>query len=97
MSQENEVALTPVPEARVEVLPAKPQRRIWPLVGAGLVWAVRELLPEILAVWQAARNKTAQQAGLAQDVAEYLTPASQPLASGVFANRRGRRLRRGRA
>lgn len=97
MSQENEMALTPVPEARVAVLPAQPQRRIWPLVGAALVWAARELLPEILAAWQAARNKTAQQAGLAQDVADSLTPASRPLASGVFANRRGRRLRRGRA
>jgi len=94
MSQENETALEPVPQARVEVLPAKPQRsRLWPLVDAGLVWAVCELLPEILAVWQAARNKTAQPLNLVPDA------ASQPVSANrtAAARLRGRRFRRGRA
>ncbi|MGQ9491846.1 MAG: indolepyruvate ferredoxin oxidoreductase subunit alpha [Anaerolineae bacterium] len=40
----------------VELLPAEAQRsRIWPLVGGALVWAARELLPEILAAWRTSR------------------------------------------
>lgn len=35
--------------------PAWQPRPVWPLVGATLIWAVRELLPEILAAWQASR------------------------------------------
>lgn len=46
-----------------EVLPAEPQRRsVWPLVGAGLIWAARELLPEALAAWRASRAKRSQSA-----------------------------------
>ncbi len=46
-----------------KVLPAEPQRRsVWPLVGAGLIWAARELLPEVLAAWRAARAGSLQPA-----------------------------------
>lgn len=42
------------PEA--EVLPAASWRtRLWPMVGGALVWAARELLPEVIATWQASR------------------------------------------
>lgn len=38
----------------VALLPAEAQRsRIWPLVGGALVWAARELLPEVLTAWRA--------------------------------------------
>jgi hypothetical protein len=87
MSQENEMALTPVPEARVEVLPADPQRRIWPLVGAALVWTVRELLPELLAAWQASHSRTTQPVSLTPDVTTSL----------ISASHHGHRFRRGRA
>lgn len=88
MSQENEMTLTPVPEARVEVLPAEPRRsRVWPLIGAGLVWAVRELLPEILAAWQASRSRTTQPVNLTPDVTTTLVSAAP----------HGHRFRRGRA
>ncbi len=40
----------------VEVLPAASQRsRFWPAVGGALVWAARELLPEVLAAWHSYR------------------------------------------
>ncbi len=46
-----------------EVLPAEPQRRsVWPLVGAGLIWAARELLQEVLAAWRASRAGVSQSA-----------------------------------
>jgi len=41
----------------VEVLPARPRHsRIWPVIGGALVWAARELLPEVIAAWQASRT-----------------------------------------
>lgn len=40
----------------VELLPAQTRRgRIWPLVGGALIWAARELLPEVLAAWRVSR------------------------------------------
>lgn len=49
----DEMSLEPVPRPRVEVLPPEPRRsRVWPMVGAALVWAARELLPELLTIRQ---------------------------------------------
>ncbi|MGC8780247.1 MAG: indolepyruvate ferredoxin oxidoreductase subunit alpha [Anaerolineae bacterium] len=45
------------PRSEVEVLPAEARRsRIWPLVGSALVWAARELLPEVVAALRASRG-----------------------------------------
>lgn len=45
----------------VEVLPAEPRRsRFWPMVGGALVWAARELLPEVIAAWRTPRAKELQ-------------------------------------
>lgn len=42
--------------AGVELLPAEPRRgRFWRLVGGALVWAARELLPEVLTAWRSSR------------------------------------------
>lgn len=44
-----------------EVLPARPRLgRFWPLIGSALVWTARELLPEVLAAWRAARSENLQ-------------------------------------
>ena len=40
----------------IEVLPATSRRsRLWPAVGGALVWAARELLPEVIAAWRTPR------------------------------------------
>jgi ferredoxin len=42
--------------AEVEIMPAASRlHRFWPLVGSGLVWASRELLPGVISAWQASR------------------------------------------
>jgi hypothetical protein len=88
MSQVSGSALEPVPQARVEVLPAEPHHsRIWPAVGSMLIWAARELLPELLAIWQASRSKVILPA---RETAPLPQVASQP-------SRIGHRHRRGRA
>lgn len=39
-----------------EVLPIERRpSRVWPLVGSALLWATRELLPEVLRVWRTRR------------------------------------------
>ncbi|OQA47146.1 MAG: hypothetical protein BWY52_00333 [Chloroflexi bacterium ADurb.Bin325] len=87
MSQEDETALVPAARPRGEVLPAAPRlSRLWPLAGAALIWAARELLPEILAAWQAARSRTVQPVGLTPDAAAPLPPADR----GGYRFRRGR-------
>lgn len=72
-----------------ELLPAETQRsRIWPLVGGALIWAARELLPEVLAAWRASRANASQPIGR----------KSSPLGVAVFGHRRsGHRHRRGHA
>ncbi len=87
MFEGSEPALEPVSPARIEVLPAEPQRRIWPVVGTALVWAARELLPEILAAWQASHVRITQPVSRLPD-------ATPPL---VSAAPHGHRFRRGRA
>lgn len=45
------------PQSEVEILPAETRRsRIWPLVGPALVWAARELLPEVVAALRPSRD-----------------------------------------
>ena len=54
MTSAEAVSLTHQPDA--QVLPAEPQRRrFWPMVGGALVWAARELLPEVLTAWRSSR------------------------------------------
>ena len=46
---------------QIEVLPAAPRRsRLWPAVGGALVWAARELLPEVIAAWRTSRMRVVQ-------------------------------------
>lgn len=88
MSQLSGSALEPVSQARVEVLPAESRHtRIWPVVGSALIWAARELLPELLAIWQASRSGVIQPA---RQTAPLPQVASQP-------SRIGHRHRWGRA
>jgi len=48
----------------VELLPAEPRgSRIWPLVGGALVWAARELLPEVLEALRASRGTISSATG----------------------------------
>jgi len=46
----------------VEVLPAtsRSQTRFWAMVGNALVWAARELLPEVIAAWRTSRPEVTQ-------------------------------------
>lgn len=47
----------------LDLLPAEPRRnRFWPVVGGALVWAARELLPEVIAAWRASRSGALQPA-----------------------------------
>lgn len=49
--------------AGAELLPAEPRRgRFWPMVGGALVWAARELLPEVLTAWRTSRTGIVQPA-----------------------------------
>lgn len=32
----------------------RPRSRLWPMIGSALVWAARELLPQVTAAWRAA-------------------------------------------
>ncbi len=65
MYQGDETALEPVKPTQIEVLPAAAPRSIWrsavwPALGSALIWAGRELLPQVLAAWQASRTGAAQ-------------------------------------
>jgi Fe-S-cluster-containing hydrogenase component 2 len=49
--------------AAMEVLPAAARRgRFWPLAGSALIWAARELLPEVLAAWRTYHGEAVQPA-----------------------------------
>lgn len=49
--------------AGAELLSAEPRRgRFWPMVGGALVWAARELLPEVLTAWRTSRTGIVQPA-----------------------------------
>jgi NAD-dependent dihydropyrimidine dehydrogenase PreA subunit len=55
--QSTDLARSPV----VEVLPSESRRgRVWPIVGGALVWAARELLPEMLAAWRTSHAEVLQ-------------------------------------
>jgi len=74
----------------IEVLPAASQSRarFWPMVGSALVWATRELLPEVISVWRTSRPEVTQ------------VVSSTPATTGqrVSVNRhKGHRHRWGRA
>lgn len=74
----------------VEVLPAASQSRarFWSMVGSALVWAARELLPEVVSAWRTPRSDVSQ--------AVSLTPATT--GQRVSVNRqKGHRHRWGRA
>jgi len=82
-------AFCPTARPKVEILPSAARRnRLWPIVGSALVWAARELLPEVIAAWRAPR------VGI-------LRPGSRkPATSGLPAStqrRTGHRHRWGRA
>jgi Fe-S-cluster-containing hydrogenase component 2 len=73
----------------VELLPAEPRGgRLWPTVGGALVWAARELLPEIVAAWRASRVQVSQPISFKPD-ASNRRPST--------ARRNGHRYRWGRA
>jgi len=58
---------------QLEVLPAAPRHsRLWPAVGGALVWAARELLPAVIAAWQASRADVSHSTNLKPD-ASHLT------------------------
>ena len=77
----------------VELLPAQSRlSRFWPMVGSALVWAGRELLPEIIAAWQASRADSSQ----ASRVGLSSTSRFLPVRSSRGAARRGRGGRRHR-
>lgn len=81
------VSLTHQPDA--QVLPAEPQRRrFWPMVGGALVWATRELLPEVLAAWRTSQSGIPRSPG--RKSVTFGRMASQP-------SRAGHRHRWGRA
>ncbi len=72
----------------VELLPPETRRgRIWPLVGGALVWAERELLPEVLAAWRTSRAEVELPANRKSVTWGQVTPRKR---------RAGHRRRRGR-
>lgn len=74
----------------VEVLPAtpEPRTRFWPMVGSALVWAARELLPEVISAWRTSRPEVTQAASS--------TPAT-PVRQTSVNRPKGHRHRWGRA
>jgi len=84
-----EEALEPMRLPQVEIMsPVARRSQLWPMVGSALVWAARELLPEMLAAWRTSR-------------AGVLQPASrESVTVGLIASKRsrfGHRHRWGRA
>ena len=72
-----------------EVLPAVSWRsRLWPMIGSALVWATRELLPEVIAAWRASRTGVSQPISCKPDASVRRTST---------ARRNGHRYRWGRA
>ena len=72
----------------VELLPPETRRgRIWPLVGGALVWAARELLPEVLGALRASRGTISSATGNRLRSSGLM---------GVSRRRMGHRRRRGR-
>ena len=56
---------------QIEVLPAEMRRsRLWPAVGGALVWAARELLPEVIAAWRASRAGIVQADSFGPDASQ---------------------------
>jgi ferredoxin len=56
-AQACDLAYSPV----VEVFPSESRRgRVWPVVGGAVMWAARELLPEVIAAWRASQPVGAQ-------------------------------------
>lgn len=93
MHKTDEAALQTVEQRRVEVLPAVAPRSIWhgafwSALGSALVWASRELLPEVLAACRASR------AGIARPIND--EPSASPPATSRY-HRAAHRQRRGRA
>ncbi|PKO23963.1 MAG: hypothetical protein CVU38_01145 [Chloroflexi bacterium HGW-Chloroflexi-1] len=73
----------------IELLPAEPRRsRLWPMVGSALVWAARELLPEVIAAWRASRAAVSRPISFKPDASVRRTST---------ARRNGHRYRWGRA
>ncbi|MCX6028118.1 MAG: 4Fe-4S binding protein [Chloroflexi bacterium] len=72
-----------------EVLPAVTwRRRLWPMIGGALVWATRELLPEVIAAWRASHAGVSQPISFKPDASVRRTST---------ARRNGHRYRWGRA
>lgn len=93
MYQTDEATLQTIEPKQGEILPVVESRSIWrdaiwPALGSALIWAGRELLPEVLAAWRASRTSVVQPIN-------YEPSRSRPIAS-VF-RRAGRRHRWGRA
>jgi ferredoxin len=62
----------------IEVLPVESRRnRLWPTVGGALIWAARELLPEVMAVWRASRAGGLQATSLRPDASGQRMPVDQ--------------------
>jgi len=60
-------------QPEVEVLPAEVRHSgIWSAVGGALLWAARELLPEVITVWRASHAGIAQANSFGPD-ASHLT------------------------
>jgi hypothetical protein len=54
----------PIPRPTAEVLPVAPRpSRIGPVIGGALVWAARELLPEVLAAWRTSQGGILRRSG----------------------------------
>jgi hypothetical protein len=60
------------------VLPAAPRfSRLWPMVGGALVWAARELLPEVLTAWRASHATGSQPTRFKPNAFNQRTPTTR--------------------
>jgi Fe-S-cluster-containing hydrogenase component 2 len=86
-ASEEEASLALRPE--IQVLPAERHRsQLWSMVGSALVWAARELLPEVIAAWRASHDEVLQSISYKPVAPRRRAPARQ---------RNGHRYRWGRA
>ncbi|NOZ27709.1 MAG: 4Fe-4S dicluster domain-containing protein [Chloroflexi bacterium] len=88
----------PVIHAQGEVLPeAKPladwKARLWPAIGSALIWAGRELLPELLASWRLPAAQTPSASTRLNE--DPRRPRSRAQAKAPFGRQKRRRLRAG--
>jgi ferredoxin len=68
-----------IPYRSTEVAPILPRRsRVWPVVGSALVWAARELLPEVLAAWRASHAGALEPTDRPAATSGQLAPHQQP-------------------